>query len=406
MTGTLAIAGGTPVRTAPMPKWPAPGEEAAQAVADVVRSGHINYWTGTKTREFEDGYSAYLGRKHSIALANGTVALELALRAFEVGPGDEVVVPARTFIATASAVAAVGARPVIADVDRDSGNLTAGSVEAVITPRTRAVIPVHLGGWPVDMEPLLALARTRDLIVIEDAAQAHGGTYRGAPVGALGSHAATFSFCNDKIVSTGEGGMLTLDDDEAYARAWAYKDHGKSLAKVAEAANDTDSCSFNWLVDSFGTNWRFPEVCAPLGIEGLRSLPEWHQARSRNARRLAEKLTGLPGLRVPMPASDVEHAFYRFYAYVVPDALAPGWDRDRVARAVTAEGVPALTGSCGEIYREGAFAASGFGLPARLPVASELAGTSLAFLVHPTLELRDIDDVAEAVAKVMAVAAR
>jgi hypothetical protein len=406
MTDTLAIDGGTPVRTAPLPPWPAPSEDAAEAVAEVVRSGRINYWTGLRGKAFEEQYAFSLGRAHAIALANGTVALELALRAFGIGQGDEVVVPARTFVATAGAVVAVGATPVIADVDRDSGTLTAHTVEAVLTARTKAVIPVHLGGWPVDMDPLIALARARGLIVIEDAAQAHGGVYRGRPVGALGSQAAAFSFCNDKILSTGEGGMLALDDDDAYARAWAYKDHGKSLALVNGSAADEDTGAFRWLIEDFGTNWRMPEVCAPLGLDGLRHLADWHDARTRNALRLAEALRRLPGLRVPLPAGGVESAFYRLYAYVVPEALAPGWDRDRITRALSAEGIPGLSGSCGEIYREKAFSKQGFGPAAPLPVAAELATTSLAFLVHPTMTDAAIDDTAAAMAKVMAVAAR
>jgi hypothetical protein len=405
MTGTLAIEGGSPVRTRPLPGWPAPGEAAARAVADVVRSGRINYWTGDQVRTFEERYAASLGRTHAIALANGTLALELALRAFGVGPGDEVVVPARTFIATASAAVAVGATPVIADVDRDSGCMTAATLAAALSPKTRAVIPVHLGGWPAEMDPLLALARAHDLVVIEDAAQAHGGAYGGRAVGALGSHAAAFSFCNDKIISTGEGGMLVLDDDEAYARAWAYKDHGKSLALIHGPAPDENTSTFRWLVESFGTNWRMPEVCAPLGLEGLDMLASWHEARTRNAHRLAEALRRLPGLRVPLPAEGTLSAFYRLYAYVVPGAIAPGWDRDRIVKAIAAEGIPGLSGSCGEIYREKAFASLGLGPATPLLVAAELGATSLAFLVHPTMTDADVDDTAAAVAKVMAVAA-
>ena len=404
MTSALAIDGGPRVRTTALPGWPSPSEDAVRAVADVVRSGRTNYWTGTQGRRFEREYAASLGRQNAIALANGTLALELALRAFGIGPSDEVVVPARTFIATASAVVAVGATPVIADVHHDSGTLTAATVEAVLTDRTRAVIPVHLGGWPVDMDPLLALTKARNLIVIEDAAQAHGGTYHGRPVGALGTNAAAFSFCNDKILSTGEGGMLVLDDEEAYLRAWAYKDHGKSLTRATEAAADEDTCSYKWLLDSFGSNWRFHELAAPLGLEGLYLLPWWHDARMRHALRLAQVLRTLPGLRAPLPPDDVKHAFYRLYAYVVPEQLTPGWDRDRIARAITAEGVPCQYGSCAEIYREEAFVAADLGPAERLPVAAELHETSLAFLVHPTLSPEDIDDIAAAVAKVMAVA--
>lgn len=406
MTEALAIDGAAPVRTEPFPKWPSPSEAVALATAEMVRSGRINYWTGEQTRLLEERYAESVGRAHALAVANGTLALELALRAFGIGPGDEVVVPSRTFVATAGAVVAAGATPVVADVDRDSSNMTAATVEPLITSRTRAVIPVHLGGWPVDMDPLLELTRSRGIVVIEDAAQAHGGEYKGAPVGSLGSHAAAFSFCNDKILSTGEGGLLVLDDEEAFRKAWSYRDHGKSFQRVQDSLDDGDTCSYRWLVDSFGTNWRMPELCAPLGLEGLHMLPEWHATRRRNALRLVGHLNHLPGLRVPLPPAHSEHAFYRLYAYVSPEELASGWDRDRITRAITAEGVPAQYGSCAEIYREGAFTNAGFGPADRLPVAAELHDTSIAFLVHPTLGDAEMDDTITAVQKVMKVACR
>lgn len=405
MPPRIAIDGGVPVRSTPMPGWPALGDDEAAAVERVVRSNRINYWTGTEGRSFETEYALSVGRTHGIALANGTLALELALRAFEIGPGDEVIVPARTFIATASSVVAVGATPVVADVDRDSGNLTAATAEPVLTTSTRAVIPVHVGGWPVDMDPLVELAGAHDLVVIEDCAQAHGGTYRGRPVGNLGSHAATFSFCQDKIVAVGDGGMLVLDDEEAYERAWAYKDHGKSLRKVTESASAPGGIAFRWLVDDFGSNWRLDEMSAAVGRVGLRKLPQWHAARTANALRLAEGLRSrTTGLRIPLPAEDSLHAFYRLYTYVEPSALAPGWDRDRIIAAIAAEGVPVQYGTCAEIYREHAFAAAGLGPAERLPVAAEIHETSIAFLVHPSLIEADVDDTIAAVAKVMEVA--
>lgn len=400
---TLAIDGGTPVRTVPMPPWPAPGEEEIAAATAVLRSGRLNYWTGGEARAFEHEYAQFLGRSHGIACANGTVALELALRAYHVGPGDEVVVPARTFIATASCVVAVGARPVIADIDRDSSDLTAGTVREVLSDRTRAIIPVHLGGWPVDMDPLLTLAAQRGIVVIEDCAQAHGGSYHGRPVGALG-HAAAFSFCQDKILPTGEGGMLVLDDDAAYRRAWEYKDHGKSLAKVNDPAFAAGTTAFNWLVDSFGTNGRMGELEGAIGRVGLRKLPDWSAVRRRNALRLARGLASVPGLRIPLPAGDVEHAFYRLYGYVLPAELADGWDRDRIALAIVAEGVPCQYGACAEIYRETAFTQAGLGPAGRLPGASEVHETSLAFFVHPTLSEADIDDTVTATRRVLEVA--
>lgn len=403
---TLAIAGGTPLRTTPMPRWPAPGEAEIEAVTEVLRTGRLNYWTGPNGNAFEAEYAEAIGRTHAVAVANGTLAIELALRALGVGAGDEVIVPARTFLATASAAVAVGATPVIADIETTSGNLTVETVESAMTERTRAVIPVHVGGWPVDMEPLVALARRHDVLVIEDCAQAHGATYRGTPVGSLGSHAAAFSFCQDKNLPVGDGGMVFFDDEAVYQRAWSYKDHGKSLARVREAqAADTGSC-FKWQVESFGTNWRLDEMSAALGRVGLRRLPEWHAARTRNALRLARALEGVPGMHVPLPGAEIEHGFYRLYAVVEPERLKDGWDRDAIVRAIQAEGVPCQYGTCAEIYRERAFAAAGLGPEGRLPGAEQVHETFMAFFVHPTLDEQAIDDTARAVVKVMEVAAR
>jgi dTDP-4-amino-4,6-dideoxygalactose transaminase len=404
MPSDLALEGGPPVRTAAFPRWPAPGDAEVAAVEAVLRSGRISYWTGQETRTFERDYAATLGRAYGVAVANGTLALEIALRALGVGPGDEVVVPARSFIATASCAVAVGAVPVVADVDPDSGNLTAETVRAVLTERSRAVIPVHVAGWPVDMSPLMALAEQHGLLVLEDCAQSHGATYRGRPVGSFG-HAAAFSFCQDKIVPVGEGGLIVTDDDAAYRAAWAYKDHGKSLAKVEELVGDTDSTSFRWLHDTFGTNARMGEIEGALAGVGLSRLPEWLAARRRSATRLAEGIGGLRGLRVPVPPEGFGHAYYRLYAFAEPAALADGWSRGRIAQAITAEGIPCGQGSCAEIYRETAFTSAGLGPAQRLPVASSLQDTSLAFLVHPTLTDGDIDETVAAVRKVMAVAA-
>lgn len=404
MSRILAIDGGSPLRTKPMPRWPAPGDEEISAVTSVLRSGRINYWTGSEGRMLEREYAASVGRGYGIAVANGTLALELALRAFEVRPGDEVVVPSRTFIATAAAVVSVGATPVICDIDPDSGNMTVETVRPVLSERTRAVIPVHLGGWPVDLAPILELAGPRGFVVIEDCAQAHAGARDGRPVGALSSHAAAFSFCQDKILPTGEGGMLLMDDPVAYERAWAYKDHGKSLSKVNDTEYMASADSFKWLVDSFGSNWRMDELVAAMGRVGLNKLPDWHAARRRNALRLAERLGDVPGIRIPLPTGDVEHAFYRLYAFVDADMLAPGWSRDRVIAAICAEGTPCQYGSCAEIYREAAFGRSGLGPSERLSGAVQAHNTSIAFFVHPTLNDADIDDTASAVRSVMEVA--
>jgi dTDP-4-amino-4,6-dideoxygalactose transaminase len=400
----LAIDGGEPVRSTAMPTWPSPSEAQVEAVAAVLRSERINYWTGEEGRSLERDYAEKLGRAHAVAVANGTLALELALRGFRVGPGDEVVVPARSFMATASCTIAVGATPVFADIDPDSGDLTAETLEAALTERTAAVIVVHLGGWPADMDPILKLARERGLAVIEDCAQAHGATYRGKPVGSFGD-AACFSFCQDKIVAAGEGGLLALDDDAAYAIAWEYRDHGTSLAKTSDPVFMGRTASFRWIHDGFGSNYRLPELEAAVVRVGELELPAAHATRTALAARLAAGLAGIRGIRVPLPPEDSEHAFYRLYGHVAPEELVDGWDRDRVLFAIAAEGVPVQYGSAAELYREEAFVRAGLAPAGRLPGAVRAHETSLAFFVHSTLADGDIDDVIAAVRKVMKAAA-
>lgn len=400
----LAVAGGKQVRTKPFPSWPVVPAESSQAVAAVLESGKINYWTGQETREFEREYAAYLGVERTLAVANGTVAIEIALRAFGVGPGDEVIVPSRTFIATAGAVVAVGATPVVADIDPHTNCMTALSVAQVLSPRTKAVIPVHLGGYPADVAGIKALAEQVGAVVIEDCAQAHGASVGGSPVGTLGD-AGCFSFCQDKIVPLGEGGLICFADPAAHERAWALRDHGRDYTLANEAQVGESSSRFRWLTTTFGTNARMPEVVGAMGRVALRHLPEYHAARVRNATRLATALEALPGITplVPFKGSDVVHGFYRLYALIDTDRLAAGWTRDRIIDAINAEGVPAQYGSCAIISNEVAFDTIDL---SRAPRA-ELDGAefaherSLAFFVHPTMTAGDVDDVAAATYKVL-----
>lgn len=383
--------------------WPYYDEEQVAAVTDVLRSGKVNYWTGEETRLFEQEYAAYLGRRHAIAVANGTVALELALEAFGIGQGDEVIVPARTYVASASCVVMRGAVPVIADIDPDSQVVTAKTLCDALTPRTRAVVVVHLAGWPCDMDEIMAFADEHGLIVVEDCAQAHGAFFRGRPVGSFG-HAAAFSFCQDKIITTGgEGGLLALDDEAAWTKAWAYKDIGRSHDAVY---NRQHPPGFRWLTESFGTNWRMTEMQAALGRIQLRRLPAWQEQRKANAQCLQMAFRRLPGLRVPRPPAHIEHAWYKFYAFIVPDSLASGWSRDRIMAEIEARGVPCSVGSCSEIYREKAFLDRGWGPGKSLEVARELGETSLCFLIHPTLDGVAMQLVAEVVFEVMELAVK
>ncbi len=393
MAGEATTAPFVPNAIAP---WPVFDEEQIGAVERVLRSGQVNYWTGNEVRLFEKEYAASIGVRHAIAVANGTVALELALTSLGIGFGDEVIVPSRTFIASASAVVMQGATPVIADIHPDSQTLTAAAIEAVITPRTRAIIAVHLGGWPCDMEPILDLASRHGLFVIEDCAQAHGAMYRGRPVGSIG-HVNAFSFCQDKILTTGgEGGMLTTNDNLAWEKAWKYKDHGKNRRL---ASTPSSNGNYRFLHDSFGTNFRMTEMQAAIGRIQLTRLPQWVDRRRSRAARIVAGLADVPGIRFPMPGPDFYHSYYRLYGFIDREALRPGWTRDEIIRVASTKGAPIGCGSCGEIYREKAFA--NIAPPTRLPIASYLHETSLAFPVHPTLDDTAIDALTDTVRGVL-----
>lgn len=391
----LAIEGGAPVRTKPFPAWPLISPDEIEAAAGVLASGQINYWTGEQGKLFEKEFAESVGRKRAIALANGSVALELALYALNIGPGDEVIVPSRSFIASASCVSMRGARPVFADVDRDSGNVTAETLAPRISKRVKAIIVVHLGGSPCEMDAIRTLARDHRLKIVEDCAQAQGARYKGKPLGSL-SDVAIFSFCQDKIMTTGgEGGMLVADDEELFRQGWSFKDHGKSYDAVFERDHPP---GFRWLHESIGTNWRLTEMQSAMGRVMLRKVPQRVEQRRKNAGSLMNGLSKIAALRVPRPAPELDAAFYRVYAYVRPARLAAGWERDRVQAAIEAEGVPCFAGSCSEIYLEKAF--STIAPKKRFAVARELGETSLAFLVHNTLGEPEMRDTISAVQKV------
>ena len=396
--------------------WPCFTPEEADAVQRVLLSGKVNYWTGTECREFEKEFAAWAGTAHAVALANGTLALDVALKALGIGPGDEVVVTPRTFIASVSCVVNAGATPVFADVDPDSGNLSAETIARVLTPRTRAVICVHLAGWPCDMDPIMALAEQHGLKVIEDCAQAHGARYKGRSVGSIG-HVGAWSFCQDKIMTTGgEGGMVTTNDEALWRDMWSFKDHGKSYAAVYEREHPP---GFRWLHEGFGTNWRMLEMQAAVGRIQLRRMAAWTAAREAHAEAILAVCRRHAVLRVPefrcnaakcdpgcAARSGCVHAQYKCYAYVNPERLAEGWSRDRIAAEINARGVPCYQGSCSEVYLERAFDDTGWRPAERLPVARALGETSLMWLVHPTLTAAEIDQTCKVVDEVLGLAAR
>lgn len=386
----------------PFSPWPSFTTDEADAVRRVLLSNKVNYWTGTEGREFEKEFATWAGTSHAVALGNGTLALDVALKALGIGPGDEVVVTPRTFIASVSCVVSAGATPVFADVDAASGNLSAATIERVVTPRTRAVIAVHLAGWPCDMDPIMALADRHGFKVIEDCAQAHGARYKGRSVGSIG-HVGAWSFCQDKIMTTGgEGGMVTTNDPTLWRAMWEYKDHGKSYEAVYERSHPP---GFRWLHESFGTNWRMLEMQSVLGRIQLTHMSDWTARRTRHAEAILSAARAQTVARVPALPEGSVHAYYKAYVYIDRERLAPGWSRDRIVESIAALGVPCFQGSCSEVYLEKAFDGTGWRPAERLPVARELGETSVMFLVHPTLTDEEIDKTCEAITQVFAQAA-
>ncbi len=400
-TPELALDGGVPVRDRPWPAWPHFDDDERAAADAVLASGRVNYWTGEQGHHFEREFAAWVGVPHAVAVANGTVALEIALRALGIGAGAEVIVPSATFIATAGAVAACGAVPVVVDVDRHTRCLTGGSVDAALTARTMAIVVVHLGGFPADMGPILELARKHGLFIVEDCAQAHGAHHGGRGVGTSGDVAA-WSFCQDKIMTTaGEGGAITTADPDLWRRCWERKDHGKNHEAVSDP---THPPGFRWLHDEFGTNARMTEVQAAVGRCQLRKVDGWVTIRREHAARLTEGLHDIHTLRLPTVPTGVGHAFYRYHVDVRAELLAPGWDRDRIVAALIAEGIPATHGGCFEIHRERAFRAVHLPSPL-LPHAAALSRSAMTLPVHHRMSASDTDDVIAAVRKVLGEAA-
>jgi dTDP-4-amino-4,6-dideoxygalactose transaminase len=390
--------------TVEFPKWPHFSDQEADAARDIIASNKVNYWTGDVGRAFEREFAQWNGSTHAIALANGTLALDLPLKAMGIGPGDKVIVTPRTFIASISCVVTAGATPVFADVDRESGNISAETIAKVIDEKTKAIIPVHLGGWPCDMTAIMDLAGQHGLLVIEDCAQAHGAAADGRAVGSIG-HCGAWSFCQDKIMTTGgEGGMVTTQNADLWSAMWSYKDHGKSWDAVY---NRDHPPGFRWLHESFGTNWRMLEVQSAIGRIQLQKMAEWTARRTRNALGIQAALVPYASaVRVPVPAAGLTHGYYRQYGYIIESGLKDGWTRDRIVAEISASGFPAFQGSCSEVYLEKAFDGTGLRPEQRLPNARELGETSIMFLTHPTIGDAQLEAYAAAIGKVFALAAK
>ena len=378
--------------------WPSFSEEEIAAVSQVLRSNKVNYWTGEQGRKFEKEFAAYTDSKYAVAVANGTLALDLALHALGVSKGDEVIVTSRTFIASISSIINAGATPIFADVELDSQNISAATIKAVVTQKTKAIICVHLAGWPCEMDDIMALSKQNSLYVIEDCAQAHGTKYKGKSVGSIG-HIGAWSFCQDKIMTTGgEGGMLTTNDEELWRKAWAFKDHGKSYAAVYEKQHPP---GYRWLHESFGTNWRLTEMQSALGRIQLTRMPTWTKLRNDNAEKIFQVCRQYPWLIVPRVPDNIVHAYYKCYVFVDKNKLPKGNSRDNIITTINEFNVPCYSGSCSEVYKEKAFDNTDLQPKVSLKHAQLLGESSLMFLVHPTLTNIEMNNVCQALTQAL-----
>lgn len=378
--------------------WPSFTQQEADAVSQVLLSNKVNYWTGQECREFEKEFAQFAQTQYAVALANGTVALDIALKALNIGAGDDVIVTSRTFLASASSIVTAGANPIFADVELDSQNISARTIEAVLTPKTKAIICVHLAGWMCDMDPIMQLAKEKGLYVIEDCAQAHGAMYKGKAAGSIG-HIGAWSFCQDKIMTTGgEGGMVTTNDENLWKKMWSYKDHGKNYDSIYHKQHPP---GFRWLHDSFGTNWRMMEMQAVIGRIQLQRMPEWTQKRTEHAQRILAAFQDSSYFNVHYPNSDYVHANYKCYVQVNSEQLPAGWSRDRIMQEINALNVPCFSGSCSEVYLEHAFDGTAWRPVQRLVNAQQLGETSLMFLVHPNLSNDSIEKTIAAIQQVI-----
>lgn len=385
-----------PVRLAPVESnWPRFEQDEIDAATQVLRSCRVNGLVhGDFTTALADQFADFCGANYGFCVANGTLALEVAMRSLGIGPGDEVIVPARSFFASASAILAVGATPVFADVLPHSQNIDPESVERLIGEKTKAILCVHLAGWPCDMCSIEAIANHHGLFVIEDCAQAHGAAIDGRLVGSFG-HAAAFSFCTDKIMSTaGEGGLVLFREKAHYEIGRSYKDHGKNFSKMADGGGAPGE--FRFIHDQHGSNFRLTEFQAAIGLRQLAKLPNWLNNRKRNASIMMARLYGHPLVSLPTVGNKNTHAWYKFYIRL----LAPPGEqveafRSRVLGRLHAFGIPAATGSCPDMSQEDAFKGTPIRRDGDLPAAHELGKCTLMFPVDHTLSQDDMHRMAE-----------
>lgn len=367
--------------------WPSYSEFEINQISKILKSGKVNYWTGDQCKLFENEFSSYIGNKFSVAVFNGSVALELALRSFKLKKNDEVIVTSRSFIASASCVTNVGAKPIFADVCMSSGNIDINSIKQLINSKTKAIICVHLNGWACELDELIKIKKKHNLFLIEDCSQAHGAKYKDRHVGTFGD-IAIWSFCQDKIISTGgEGGIISTNSKKLYNIIWSAKDHGKKQNKLF-----SKDYKFKYVHDYCGSNYRMCEYQAVIGRSQLKKLENWVKIRNRNSSiyyKLARKFKCLRTLEIP---EHIYHSHYKVYIYIDKKFLKKNWNRDRILKKINQIGIPCFTGACPEIYKEKIFKDLNLAPKKNNNNAKKLGETSLQFLVDPTISITKINN--------------
>jgi dTDP-4-amino-4,6-dideoxygalactose transaminase len=356
--------------------WPKMSEKMINSVSEILKSGKLNQWNNSAVKEFENKFANYFGSNYAIAVFNGTVALELCVRTLGLKEGDEVIVTPRTFLASASCCAWYGIKPVFVDVDINSQNITLETIKSGITNKTKAVILVHLAGWPCDLEEICNYCREKGIYIIEDCAQAHGAKYKGKSVGTWGDINA-WSFCQDKIITTGgEGGMVTTNCPHLYKLAWSLKDHGKGYDTVF---NKEHPPGFRWLHENIGTNWRMLPMQAVIGNHALDVLEEWINHRRSVANIYNDNLKDFDGVRLTLPNDQIYHSYYKYYFFIEPSKFKIS--RDKIIDLINKENVFCQVGSCSEVYKENAL--KQFAPKNNLPVTKKLFETAILLKCDP-----------------------
>ena len=391
-------------------KYPYFDRYSIKQVKKVLESGRVNYWTGNECKDFEKEFSNYHKVKYSLSVSNGSVALEMALKALNLKKKDSVIVTPRSFVISASCVINLGLKPIFADVD-ENGNLSIEGIKKAYNKNVKAIIVVHLNGLSCDLDPIIKFVKKNKIFLIEDCSQAHGATYKGKKVGSFGN-ISTWSFCQDKIMSTGgEGGMISTNNRKLWLKLWSLKDHGKNFKSVFYKKHKT---GFRWLHDDFGSNYRMTEMQAAIGRQQLKSLDE--QIKKRNLIAdlyfkglkdyyLKYDILKKPDLKIQNYSSKQDtiynrqhiHAFYRLNLFINKNKIK----QNKLIQQLQKNKIDCGVGSCPEIYREKIFRKLKLYPKKRLLNAKLLGETSIMFPINPYKALTKIKSEINSIKKIL-----